>query len=92
MGGRFSSVLHKVAARISAHASALDGMNGPCMPRLCRGPGKGEALLAQARNSGKPITPAMVKMAEWMDKMDEGGMNGDAPMLKPGELHCMERG
>ncbi|KAG2488279.1 hypothetical protein HYH03_013129 [Edaphochlamys debaryana] len=51
-------------------------------------PGKGSEMLAQMRAAGRPVTPYYEKMAKMMDQMEQSsmaGMDGDLPMLKPGD-------
>ncbi len=48
-------------------------------------------MLDRVRATGKPITPQMQKMAEWMDKMEQDGASGEPPMLKPGEGFAVHR-
>ena len=43
-------------------------------------------MLEKMRATGKPIPPHMEKMAKWMDQMDQEGMAGEPPMLKPGAI------
>ncbi|GIL88698.1 hypothetical protein Vretimale_17282 [Volvox reticuliferus] len=48
----------------------------------------GQELLARARAANQPITPRMESMARMLDKMESSaktGMDGDMPMLKPGD-------
>ncbi len=52
---------------------------------VCHRRGNGQAMLDKARAAGRPITPQMEKMAQWMDQMEESAATGDAPMLKPGK-------
>ena len=46
-------------------------------------------MLEDLRAQGKAVTPAMQRMATWLDEMEaKGGMAadmGDMPMVKPGE-------
>ena len=51
-------------------------------------------MLDKCRAAGRPVTPAMEKMAKWMDDMDGGLVAGDLPMLKPGKrvLDCRKGG
>jgi hypothetical protein len=48
---------------------------------------QGQLMLERMRAAGRPVTPAMEKMAAWMDAQEQSAMAGDMPMLKPGELH-----
>ncbi|KXZ52690.1 hypothetical protein GPECTOR_9g736 [Gonium pectorale] len=51
----------------------------------------GQEMIAKMRAAGRPITPAMERMAAMMDRMEAaggpgGGLDGgEAPMLKPGD-------
>lgn len=55
----------------------------PVLPMLRR-KGQGEEMLERMRAAGRPITPAMEKMAKWMDSVEAEANMGEVPMLKPG--------
>ncbi|EFJ41014.1 hypothetical protein VOLCADRAFT_107850 [Volvox carteri f. nagariensis] len=75
---------------VATTASGAGGPRGKAAPGT--GPGgkrtAGQELLARARAANQPITPRMEAMARMMDNMENSamsGMDGDMPMLKPGD-------
>lgn len=92
-GGGASGGIHRYAMYLRRHVSWYQWLSCLCVcvsrqmscmspPRRRKGPG--EEMLDKVRAAGRPITPAMQKMADWMDRQQAEGAGGDPPMLKPG--------